>query len=61
MSGTWAAFARSGRPSHAALPDWPAYDATDRATLILDATCRIAHDPGRETRVLWQEITGTQM
>lgn len=57
MSGTWAAFAHSGVPEHRSIPRWPAYDLTTRPTLMLDAECRIANDPRRETRQLWQEIT----
>ena len=59
MSSVWAAFARNGRPDHAAIPTWPAYDARTRATLILDKTCRIENDPGGEARRLWQDITAT--
>ena len=59
MSGVWAAFARDGRPAHPGIPHWPAYDLTERATMILDTECRIANDPGRETRLLWKAITGT--
>jgi para-nitrobenzyl esterase len=58
MSGAWASFARAGAPEHPSLPDWPAYSATDRATMVLDAECRVAHDPGRETRELWREVVG---
>ncbi len=56
MSGTWAAFAHTGKPEHPAIPPWPAYDLSARATLILDAECRVENDPGRETRSLWQGI-----
>ena len=59
MSGVWAAFARNGVPDHPSIPHWPAYRIPDRATLILDATCRIENDPRGETRALWQDITGT--
>ena len=59
MSGVWAAFARSGVPTDASIPDWPAYDTDRRATLSLASTCRIENDPRGETRRLWQEITGT--
>jgi para-nitrobenzyl esterase len=59
MSGAWTAFARSGRPGHPAMPSWPAYNQTERATMILDTECRIANDPGGETRLLWKAITGT--
>jgi para-nitrobenzyl esterase len=58
MSGTWANFARTGVPEHASLPAWPVYSATDRATMVLDAECRVARDPGREARELWQEVVG---
>jgi para-nitrobenzyl esterase len=56
MSGTWAAFARTGRPDRPSLPYWPAYDNERRATMILDEVCRVGDDPGEETRALWQEI-----
>ncbi len=55
-SGTWAAFARTGRPAYTGQPDWPAYDAEVRATMMLDATCRVEGDPRGETRRLWEEI-----
>ena len=57
MSGTWAAFARTGKPEHPSIPPWPAYDRASRATLVLDAECRLVYDPRGETRSLWQEIT----
>lgn len=56
MSGTWAAFAHGGAPGHASIPTWPTYDLAERATLMLDAQCRIEHDPRGETRQLWQSI-----
>ena len=59
FSGAFAAFAHTGQPSHAGLPDWPAYTIPDRATMLFDNTCRVERDPGRETRELWEEITGT--
>jgi para-nitrobenzyl esterase len=59
MSSVWAAFARNGTPDHPSIPTWPVYDATSRATLMLDRTCRIENDPRGQTRLMWQEITGT--
>jgi para-nitrobenzyl esterase len=59
MSSVWAAFARNGRPDHASIPAWPTYDATTRATLVLDKVCRIENDPRGDQRRLWQDITGT--
>ena len=58
MSATWAAFAHTGGPDNASIPHWPAYDLSTRATLMLDAECRIENDPRGETRRLWQTITG---
>jgi para-nitrobenzyl esterase len=58
MSGAWAAFARSGNPSHPGIPEWPAYDTRRRATMVLDAECRVVDDPFSEERKLWDEIGG---
>jgi para-nitrobenzyl esterase len=58
MSAAWAAFARTGNPSHPGIPEWPAYDATRRATMILDAECRVLDDPFREERLLWTSLAG---
>jgi para-nitrobenzyl esterase len=56
MAETWIAFARTGRPRHPALPDWPAFDAARRATMVFDTQCRLAHDPGAQGRRLWEEL-----
>ena len=56
ISGTWIAFARNGNPNNPVIPNWPAYGAADRATMILDADCRVAHDPDRDARLLWTRI-----
>lgn len=44
MSEAWLAFARSGDPG------WPAYDASDRATMLFDVESRVAQDPLTEVR-----------
>ena len=58
MAETWANFARSGRPHHSTIPDWPAYDTTRRATMLLDSEWRVVNDLRGETRALWLSITG---
>jgi len=58
ISATWATFARTGKPDNAAIPHWPVYDQTKRATLILDRECGVENDYGGETRLLWKELTG---
>jgi para-nitrobenzyl esterase len=45
MMDAFVAFARSGDPSHAGIPAWPPYAAPRRATLELDATCRVVDAP----------------
>lgn len=45
MSSAWVSFARTGNPSTSGLPDWPAYTASARATMILDDVSRVADDP----------------
>jgi para-nitrobenzyl esterase len=52
-SEAWIAFARSGNPNHAGLPNWPAYTPSQRATMRLDDTCAVVNDPGSEARRLW--------
>jgi para-nitrobenzyl esterase len=56
MPATWTAFARNGNPDNAAIPHWPAYTTADRSTMIVDTTCRVENDPGRDARLLWSGI-----
>jgi para-nitrobenzyl esterase len=58
MSAAWAAFARTGNPGTPGLPTWPAYETQRRATMILDAECRVVDDPFSEERKLWDDIGG---
>ena len=53
MSRAWAAFARTGNPSHDEIPPWPAYDPERRATMFMDAQCRVVDDPWPEERQAW--------
>jgi para-nitrobenzyl esterase len=59
MSAIWAAFARDGTPTTAAIPDWPAYTREARATMIFDTNCRVVADPDRDARLLWSRIVNT--
>ncbi len=56
MSEAWIAFARTGNPSTPTLPDWPEYDKARRATMILDAECRVVNDPDAAIRNLWATV-----
>ena len=58
ISATWITFARNGIPGNPAIPTWPAYTKTDRATMILDTDCCVVRDPDREARLLWSRVVG---
>jgi para-nitrobenzyl esterase len=51
VSAAYAAFARTGNPNHPDLPNWPAYNVTQRATMILGSECKVVNDPNREERL----------
>jgi para-nitrobenzyl esterase len=53
VSTAWACFARTGDPNHGGLPGWPTYSAGERATMILDANCRIEPDMPAAIRTAW--------
>lgn len=52
MIAAWSTFARTGDPNGTHLPDWPKYDSTRRATMLLDETCRVADDPAKDIQTL---------
>jgi para-nitrobenzyl esterase len=54
----WLAFARTGRPRSAGLPDWPRYAPPRRATLELGERCRVLEAPREIERALWDELAG---
>jgi para-nitrobenzyl esterase len=51
VSGAWVAFAKTGNPSHSGIPQWPAFDASKRATMFIDNECKVIHDPNRDERL----------
>ena len=60
IAGSWAAFAATGDPNSDYLPDWPAYDTTSRATMILSDEPKVVNDPRAQFREIWAEIGATR-
>ncbi len=44
MSEAWIAFARSGNPNHAGIPQWSTYDLEDRTTMVFDVESKAVKD-----------------
>ena len=51
----WTSFARTGKPSAAGAPAWPAYDLKNRPTMRIDTKCEIINDRYAEELKMWRE------
>jgi para-nitrobenzyl esterase len=56
MSDRWIAFASTGDPNADQTPRWPAYNASERATMLFNSECRVEKDPNRPTRLAIDSI-----
>jgi para-nitrobenzyl esterase len=56
MHAAWVAFAKAGDPNTPELPTWPRYDATSRATMLLDVDPTVANDPDGDLRAAWDGL-----
>ena len=56
MSQMWSTFARTGKPGAKGQPDWPAYDTTRRATMLINAECKVVDDPFSLERDFWERM-----
>ena len=51
VSDTWIAFARNGDPNTSQLPHWPAFNARQRPTMVINNQSKVVDDPLREQRI----------
>jgi len=61
VSGAWVAFARTGNPSHALIPKWSPYNASDRATMLINTEWKLANDPNKEERLAMAKFSRLPM
>ncbi len=54
---TWAQFAKTGNPNNDLIPNWPAYNAQTRPTMIFDSNTRVENDPRSDIRKYWAAYT----
>ena len=51
VSDAWLAFARTGDPNTPKLPHWPAFNAAERPTMVINNQSKVVSDPIREQRL----------
>ncbi|WP_116808823.1 carboxylesterase/lipase family protein [Steroidobacter cummioxidans] len=56
MSEAFIAFARTGNPTHAGIPEWKPYELSSRATMVFDVKSQLVNDPRGEERKLFAQV-----
>ena len=57
MSEMWTTFARTSQPGAKGQPAWPAYTTGTRATMQIDAGCKIVDDPFGQERSMLEHLS----
>jgi para-nitrobenzyl esterase len=52
----WATFARTGKPAAKDVPEWPAYNLKDRATMRIDTKCEVINNRFEQELAMWKSI-----
>jgi len=55
VSASWVAFARTGNPNTSRLPNWPAYTANSRDTMLFNNDSRVEPDPDHGPRLVMEQ------
>jgi para-nitrobenzyl esterase len=53
---SWIMYAHTGNPHASGLPQWPAYDGTQRATMLFNEECQMVNDPQVTERQVWEGV-----
>jgi len=56
MSEMWSTFAKTGHPGAQGQPYWPTYTTEKRATMEIDAQCKVVDDPFALERAMWERL-----
>jgi len=56
MSDAFIAFARTGNPNHASLPQWRPYELNTRSTMVFNAQSQLVDDPRGAERKLFVQV-----
>jgi para-nitrobenzyl esterase len=56
MSEMWSTFAKTGHPGAKGQPYWPTYTTEKRATMEIDAQCKVVDDPFALERAMWERL-----
>jgi para-nitrobenzyl esterase len=58
LASAWVNFAKTGNPNNKNIPNWPAFDAKRRSTMMFGADTQVANDPYAEIRAFWAHMPG---
>lgn len=56
MAELWTTFARTGKPAAKEVPDWPAYNLSDRPTMRINTQCEVINNRWKEEFDMWRSI-----
>ena len=56
MAELWTTFAKTGKPAAKDVPEWPAYNLTNRPTMRIDTKCEVINNRFSEELAMWRTI-----